>query len=43
MKIGILTYHQAENFGAIVQAYALLTYLNSQGHDAEIIDRTVQV
>lgn len=38
MKIGILTYHQAENFGAIVQAYALLTYLNSQGHDAEIID-----
>lgn len=38
MKIGILTYHRAENLGAVLQAYALVTYLRSQGHDAEIID-----
>lgn len=38
MKIGILTYHRAENLGAVLQAYALVTYLRSEGHDAEIID-----
>ena len=38
MKIGILTYHRAHNYGAMLQAYALLTYLRSNGHDAEIID-----
>ena len=38
MKIGILTYHRAENFGAAMQAYALQHYLNVEGYDAEIID-----
>lgn len=37
-KIGILTFHRAENFGAVLQAYALQCYLASQGHDVEIID-----
>lgn len=38
MKIGILTYHQADNFGAVIQSYALSQYLNSQGFYAEIIN-----
>lgn len=38
MKIGILTYHRAENYGALLQAYALLTYLRSLGHDVSFVD-----
>jgi len=38
MKIGILTYHRAHNYGALLQAYALLTYLRELGQQAEIID-----
>ncbi|EEC95379.1 hypothetical protein PRABACTJOHN_03221 [Parabacteroides johnsonii DSM 18315] len=38
MKIGTLTFHTAHNYGAMLQAYALVYYLRSQGHEAEIID-----
>ena len=38
MRIGILTYHRADNFGAVFQAFALVHYLRGEGHDAEIID-----
>ncbi|MGM9746972.1 MAG: polysaccharide pyruvyl transferase family protein [Paludibacteraceae bacterium] len=38
MKIGILTYHRAHNYGAMLQAYALQHFLLSQGHQAEFID-----
>lgn len=38
MKIGILTFHQAENFGAVLQVYALQTYLQKQGYSVEIIN-----
>lgn len=38
MKIGILTFHRAHNYGAVLQAYALVTYLKNIGHDAEIVD-----
>lgn len=38
MKIGILTFHWAHNYGAVLQAYALQTYLQHQGYDVEIID-----
>ena len=38
MKIGILTYHRAHNYGALLQAFGLKTYLESQGHRTEIID-----
>ena len=38
MKIGILTYHRAHNYGALLQAYALKTYIMKFGHDVEIID-----
>ena len=38
MKIGILTFHRAHNYGAVLQAYALVSYLRENGHEAEIID-----
>lgn len=38
MKIGILTFHRAHNYGAVLQAYALQMYLTSIGHDVEFID-----
>jgi hypothetical protein len=38
MKIGIVTFHYALNQGAILQAYALQTLLQSWGHQVEFID-----
>jgi hypothetical protein len=38
MKIGILTFHRAYNFGAVLQAYALQTFLLKQGQHVEIVD-----
>lgn len=38
MKVGILTYHRAENYGALLQAYALKTYLQSLGHEVGFVD-----
>ena len=38
MKIGIITFHYAPNQGAVLQAYALQTLLESWGHHVEFID-----
>ena len=38
MKIGILTFHNIPNFGAILQAYALCKALRHMGHECEIIN-----
>lgn len=38
MKIGILTYHRAHNYGAMLQAYALQHFLQSKGHQVDFID-----
>lgn len=38
MKIGIMTFHAALNTGAVLQAYALQTYLESLGHNVEFIN-----
>ena len=38
MKIGILTFHCAHNYGAVLQAYATQEHLKSQGHNVTIID-----
>lgn len=38
MKIGILTFHCAHNYGAVLQCYALQEYLKEVGHDVEVID-----
>lgn len=36
--IGILTYHFAHNYGAMLQAYALMHFLRKNGKDVEIIN-----
>lgn len=38
MKIGILTFHRALNYGAVLQCYSLKELLCGLGHDVEIID-----
>ena len=38
MKIGILTFHWATNYGAIMQCLALQRYLVSAGHDVKVIN-----
>lgn len=38
MKIGIITFQRAHNYGAILQCYALQEILTRLGHDVEIID-----
>lgn len=38
MKIGVLTFHRAKNYGAILQCYALMCVLRSFGHEVEILD-----
>lgn len=38
MRIGILTFHLADNYGAVLQSYALQTYLRKQWHKVEVID-----
>ncbi len=38
MKIGILTFHREINYGACLQAYALLTHIKKIQNDTEIID-----
>ena len=38
MKLGILTFHRAHNYGAVLQTYALQQCLESMGHDVWVID-----
>ena len=38
MKIGIITFNSAHNYGAVLQAWALQEYLKSDGHEVEIIN-----
>lgn len=38
MKVGILTFHRAQNYGAQLQAYALSQTLINKGFDVEFID-----
>lgn len=38
MKIGILTFHRALNYGAVLQCFALQEALKSIGHEVRIID-----
>lgn len=37
-KIGVITMHRVQNFGSVLQAYALSEKLNGLGTDCEIID-----
>lgn len=38
MKVAIITMHCPLNYGAVLQTYALQTYIESLGHDVQIID-----
>ena len=38
MRIGIVTFHRAVNYGAVLQAYALQKKLESYGNQVDIID-----
>lgn len=38
MKVGIITFHQAFNYGAVLQAYALYKSVSKLGGECEIID-----
>lgn len=38
MKIGILTFHCAVNYGAVLQTYCLQEVLKSMGHEVYVID-----
>ncbi len=38
MKIGILTFHNSRNYGAVLQAYGLKEVLRKKGHHVDVID-----
>lgn len=38
MKVGIITFHKAENFGSALQAYALSEQVKMYGHHVDVID-----
>lgn len=38
MKIGIITFHNAVNYGAVLQCFALQKYLQLKKHTVEIVD-----
>lgn len=38
MKIRLITFHTPKNYGAVLQAYSLMSYLKSYSDDVEIID-----
>jgi hypothetical protein len=38
MKIGILTFHRACNYGAVLQCYALQEVFKGMGHEVRVID-----
>lgn len=38
MKVGVLTFHRAWNYGAVLQCYALLQFLKKLGHEVVVID-----
>ena len=38
MRVGILTFHCAHNYGAVLQCYALQKVLKNLGHEVQVID-----
>ncbi len=39
MRIGILTFHSQQNYGGVLQCWALQTALEQMGHEVKVIDR----
>lgn len=42
-KVGIMTFHRAPNYGAVLQTYALQTAIQNEGYDVEVIDYIPQI
>lgn len=38
MKVGVITFHRAFNYGAVLQCYALVSLIRNLGHDVRVID-----
>ncbi len=38
MKVGVLTFHRAHNYGAILQCYAMQEWLRNEGFEVKVID-----
>lgn len=38
MKVGILTFHCAHNYGAVIQAFCVQEFFKQMGHDVYVID-----
>lgn len=41
-KVGIITYHFAKNYGAVLQCYALQTYLSQKGYEVTVFVLSVK-
>ena len=41
MKIALLTYFAADNYGAVLQAYATIKALEQQGHEVALVNYTI--
>ncbi len=39
-SVGIVTFHRANNYGVLLQAYATATFINANGYNAQIVDYT---
>lgn len=37
-RLGVLTYHDSDNYGSVLQAYALSHYINTHGGHCDVID-----
>ncbi len=42
MKIGILTFYSCDNYGAVLQAYSLATYIKRKGHEVKLIQHELK-
>ena len=42
-KVGIITYHFARNYGAVLQCYALRKYLEKAGYDAVVLNAVSRI
>lgn len=42
-KVGIITYHFARNYGAVLQCYALREYLEKAGYNAKVINAVSKI
>ena len=38
LRVAIITFHRAINYGAVLQTYALSRYLKESGYDVRVLD-----